>query len=683
MVEQRTAPRTDPIQLEIFRQRFKAIAEEMASVILRTGFTVFVKETSDFGACLLTPNGEVLAAPLETSVSYLVGLPAQTAINALSDYAPGDIGISNDPELTKGMATHLPDIWLWKPIFAEGEIVAFGICCIHSSDVGGRVPGSIAPSNYEIFQEGLRIPPTKLFKRGVLNQPLLKIILANCRIPDQNWGDIKALLAGLSVAERRVHEVVARYGKAPAVRGISDLLDLAESRARALIRRIPEGTYTFADYMEGDVAGGRPIRINLTLTARDGAVYLDFTGTDLQVRAALNLPSWNQHGHYMFACSLLNYFRSLEPDIPYNSGLVRPIYVNIPRGTLLNPEPHVAVGVRAATSFRVLDNLTGCLTQALPGAIPAASSGAVAIVLIATLDEQTGERRVSVAQPLIGGSGGRPTQEAIDGTSFTGGFLRNIPNETLEADMPVLVEQYGYREGSAAPGRRRGGVGTSFRLRSLATEMVMTARGMERFTFRPWGLYGGRAGELGVATLNPGTPAERNLGKIDVLHLVLGDVVEFHSASGGGYGDPFEREPWRVLDDVEAGLVDADSVERDYGVVLADGAVDEAATRERRAGRAGSSTGPVFDLGPERLAYEARWPDALQTALVERLLSYPSALRWFLRDKVGAAIDARLDAGEPPDVALLNAALAAVMRRLEADVLGGEGAATPAQETVV
>jgi N-methylhydantoinase B len=631
--------KTDPVLLEIFRTRFKAIAEEMASVTLRTGFTIFVKETSDFGACIVAPNGETFAAPTDTAVSLMIGLPGHEAINALDGYQPGDIGITNDPTLTKGLSTHLPDIWLWKPIFSQGEIVAFGFNFIHSSDVGGKVPGSISPTNHELFQEGLRIPPMKLFRRGELDQKLLDLILLNCRIPHQNWGDIKAQVASLHVAERRILDVVERYGHAATVQGISDILDHGEARARTHIGAMPDGRYEFADYMEGDVAGGRPIRINLGLEIAGGDLRLDFTGTDPEVQAALNLPTWNQRGHYMLSFGFLNYFRTIEPEIPYNSGLVRPIRVNIPQGTLLNPGPHAAVGVRAATMFRVLDIIHGCLTQALPGVFPAASSGAVSMVLVSTMDVATGERLVSVAQPLSGGSGARPMMDGIDGASFTGGWLRNIPNEMLEADMPVLVEEYGYRPNSGGAGRWRGGSGIRFRLRAFAPETLMTARGLERFTFRPYGLYDGKPGALGRSALNPGTPQERNLGKIDLLRLDPDDVVQFETPSGGGLGDPFAREPELVLADVEAGFVDAGAAETAYGVVIRDGVVDVAETERARATPRDADASSFFDGGPERAAYEERWPGWLQEELTGVILGYPAALRPWVQRKLVARIE--------------------------------------------
>ncbi len=653
-----SAPKTDPVQLEILRNRFKAIVEEMASVTLRTGFTVFVKETSDFGACLVAPTGEVLSAPTEASVSLMVGLPGWEAINAFDTYEEGDVGIANDPDTTKGLSTHLPDIWLWKPIFAEGEIIAFAFNFIHSSDVGGRVPGSISPTSTDIFQEGIRIPPLKLMRKGVLNQDIVDLILINCRIPDQNWGDIKAQLASIATAERRVKELVVRYGREVVKAGIVDLLDSAESRARKLITGIPDGTYRASDYMEVETGVARPIRIELAMTVDGDTIILDFTGTDLQVPAAFNLPTWGQRGHYMMALALLNYFRTLDPDIPYNSGLIRPVRMELPKGSIVNPDPLLAYGVRAATFIRVMDCIMACLAQALPEATPAASSGAIAIVLLSAIDRETGERRITVAQPLSGGSGARPRQDGIDGTSFTGGWLRNVPNEVLEGEMPILVEEYGYAKGSAAPGKNRGGSAIVFRFRNLEAGTLMTARGLERFRFQPWGFRGGHPGTTSRVVLNPGADREKNLGQLDLLELQAGDVVEFVTPSGGGYGDPLERLPTAVLDDVEAGYIDAKDAARDYGVVSREGRLDEAATgleRERRL-----KPVELFAMGTARAVYEALWPEDVQRVLIAALMMKPARLRNLLRRRLESQIEAESRSGRVPNPARVEALLAEI-----------------------
>jgi N-methylhydantoinase B len=617
---------TEKVFLEILRIRLKSIAEEMAAVTLRTGFTVYVKETADFAPFLTAPDGEVIAAPTDTCVSAMLGTPAWEVINALGDYEEGDIGICNDPDATHGLSTHLPDIWTWMPIFADGEIIAYGFNFIHSSDVGGRVPGSIALTNSEIFQEGLRIPPTKLFRHGKLNEDLIKLILLNCRIPEQNWGDIKAQVAALHLAKRRILELTERYGRERVQAGIRDLRDYAEEQAREIISGVPDGSYSFIDYMEGGAGPLQQIRIKATMNIRGSDMIIDFDGTDYQVPVALNVPTWNQPGHYEVTYPIVNFFVSLRPDIPYNSGLVRPIRMSAERGTLLNPDPGVAVGVRAATSFRLLDILTGCLAQALPNVFPAAGSGAISIVLIATLDPTTGERKVEVAQPLNGGSGGRPNQEAIDGASFAGGWLRNIPNEVLETDVPILVEEYGYRVGSGGPGERRGGCGIRFRVRILAPQAVLAVRGLERFVFRPWGLLGGKPGALAAIITNPGTDDEANVGKVDTLTLRAGEVAEFFTAGAGGYGEPLRRAPELVLRDVQDGLVESAEAEAAYGVVIEHAAVNRVATEELRRTLAPSRY-TLIDVGDERRSYEEFWTDEIMTELLTRLAPYPSSLR--------------------------------------------------------
>jgi N-methylhydantoinase B len=393
------------------------------------------------------------------------------------------------------------------------------------------------------------------------------------------------------------------------------------------------------------------------MTVEDEEIVMDFTGTDLQVQAALNLPTYNQPGHYFMVLALLFWFRTLDSEIPYNSGLTRPIHMVLPQGSILNPDPGLAYGVRAATSFRVMDMILACLAQAMPDQVPAAPAGAIGISLVAMRDPETGEQRISVAQPLSGGSGGRPGIDGIDGTSFTGGWLRNVPNEMLEADVPVLVERYGYANGTAAPGEFRGGTGLLFRLRNLAPAAVMTARSLERFTFQPWGFRGGKPGTVGRCRLNPGRNDERELGKIDILSLTQDDVVEFRTPGGGGLGDPFRRAPEKVVADVRAGFLDEAAALRDYGVVLHGGKVDTSATELARARHTPAKK--LFDGGDQRAAYEAGWPEPMQDALIALLMRHPSAGRAFVRQRVLPVIEAECRAGTPPDRARLEAIFAA------------------------
>ncbi|MEC0332089.1 hydantoinase B/oxoprolinase family protein [Paenibacillus macerans] len=642
---------TDRVFLEIFKNRVQAIVEEMAGVVLRTGFTAFVKETGDFGTYLLSPKGETFGSPLETGYSLSLGIPAEEVLAAGEPWREGDIVICNDPYTTGAMATHLPDVYLLKPFFHDGRIIAFGLCFIHSSDVGGKVPGSVSPSAYDIHQEGIRIAPVKLYEAGALNEQVLNMFLHNCRIPDQNWGDLRALMAALNRGDKRLAELIARYGPEQIERGIEDLLAYAETRVRQIIADIPDGTYEFWDYIEGG-PGGYPVRLRCALIVRGDGIFLDFRGTDPQVRASFNIPTLNKQGHYYLVPALTRYFRTLDPSIPWNSGMVRMIGNEAPPASILNPEFPAAVGARASTFIRLMDVLTGALSRAQENKLPAAGAGQAAIVMLAMTDPVSGGRKVGVIQPICGGSGARPMKDGIDGMDFAVGHLRNIPVETVEADMPVLIERYGLRADSAGAGKYRGGSGIELRLKVLSPDTVLTARNMERIQFQPWGRLGGRAGAHGVALKNAGQAAEEDLGRIDELLLQPGDTVAFLSQGGGGYGSPYERDPAAVLNDVRSGLVSEAAAREQYGVILRAGQVDGEATRLLRA-EAPKLTAS-FHYGEARERFEAVWSDELQLAVGAALAAYPLALRDYLKRRTMAEADRRIAAGEqvrPSDAA--------------------------------
>lgn len=637
---------TDKVFLEIFNNRIQAAVEEMANVVLRTGFTAFVKETGDFGTYLLSPEGETFGSPLDTGYNLSLGIPAATAIQAIHQWKEGDIVICNDPYTTGGMVTHLPDIHLIKPYFHDGRIIAFGLCFVHSSDVGGKVPGSVSPSAYDIHMEGIRIAPVKLYEAGCMNEQVLRLLLDNSRIPEQNLGDLKALMAALNRGEQRLKELIGRYGAEQVEQGIENLLEYAELKARTIIQDIPDGSYDFWDYLEKG-PGGYPIRLRCRMTITGTDIYLDFSGTDPQVRASFNIPTHNQQGHYMLVPALIRYFRTLDPAIPWNSGMVRMVRNYAPPASVLNPEPMAAVGARAATFIRVMDVITGALSQAQSSKVPAAGAGQACIVMMAMTDASDGKSKVGVIQPICGGSGARPMKDGIDGMDFAVGHLRNIPAETVEAEMPVLIERYGLRADSAGAGKFRGGSGIDLRVRILSPDTVMTARNMERMEFQPWGRLGGGVGKHGEAIFNEGRPDERNLGRIDELLLQPGDTVTFLSQGGGGYGDPYERDPAFVRNDVQKGLLSEDQAREQYGVVLNSNGktIDEASTKLLRNGC--SKNGEAFSFGEARTAFETVWTDKMQLAVNAALSSYPLALRDYLKRQTMAEAESRVAAGHP------------------------------------
>jgi N-methylhydantoinase B len=555
--------------------------------------------------------------------------------------------VTNHPHKTRGMCTHLPDIMMFKPLFHEGRLVCFAWCFIHSSDVGGLVPGSISPTAFDQYQEGLQIPPTKLFKKGELNEELLSLILANCRIPEQNWGDMKALLAALTVAERRLDEVLAQYGEDTVREVIPALLEYGERRARQIFDAIPDGRYEFWDYLEGDLFARHDVRIKVAVTVAGSGIHLDFTGTDPQLRAALNMPTYDRPNQWI-VLGIVNYLRTTDRSLPLNRGMLRPVTVEVPKGSLLNPLPFVATGVRHATGYRVSDSVLGALSQAVPARIPAAGAGQVAIVLLSHLDAASGTYKVNVLQPMQGGCGGRPTKDGIDGVNFSAGSLRNVPTESIELEAPIFVKRYMLRDEVAA-GRYRGGAGVVFEFQVNAPNTVITARGMERFRFQPWGRVGAGPGASGQTLVDPGETSARSIGKIDVLKLEPGTTVRILSPGGGGYGDPLDRDPAAVAKDVADGFVTADEARETYGVVLpANGSVDVSATERQRGARRTRRAASEFSFGKQREEYESRFPPALQDAVALELMSYPAPSRHFLKEQVFDALAAEPMLAEDP-----------------------------------
>jgi len=621
----------DKVLLEVLNNHFTGLVEEMGYVIHRAAFTVFIKETWDFDAALVTSTGEIFCYPRNIGVTNMLGMHMGAAINCIDRLEPGDVIVTNDPGSTLGMCTHLPDIMLFKPLFYEGRLLCFAWCFIHSSDVGGLVPGSIAPTAFDRFQEGICIKPAKLFSRGELNHNLLDLILTNCRIPEQNWGDMKALIAALTTCERRMGQLVSRYGFDTLATGIHALLDYGESRARAVLAQVPDGTYEFADYIEVDYVSPYHQRIKVKLTVSGSDVHLDFSGTDPQVRAALNLPSFGRTNQWI-VLGIVNFLRTSDRDLPLNRGILRSVTVNAPSGTLLNPSPVAASGVRHTTGYRIADAVLGALSQAVPDRIPSAGAGQVSIVLFSHLDPSTGNYRVSVLQPMQGGCGGRPNKDGIDGVNFSAGSLRNVPTESIELEAPVFIHRYMLLD-EVAGGEYRGGAGVVFEFRCLAAEAIVTARGMDRFKLRPYGRKGGEPGGRGDTVVNPGTPRERHIGKIDILKLEAGDVVRIASPGGGGYGDPFMRDAVRVATDVANGFVAEQKALDIYGTVVKDGVFDALATDAVRSRRQTSHL-DEFVFGPERTAYEAMLPPLLQDTLARLLAEHPSAVRQYVRSRV-------------------------------------------------
>ena len=340
---------------------------------------------------------------------------------------------------------------------------------------------------------------------------------------------------------------------------------------------------------------------------------------------------------------VVNYIQTVEPTVPMTGGIIRPIRTKAPRGTFMNATFPAAMGNRWVAVMRVYDSILGCLQQAVPGGVAAAGSGQAGIISTSAVDPRTGQRHVSVVEPFVGGSGGRMRADGIDGIDQPVAFLRSAPIEVVEVETSLVVRHFAYEPGSAAPGRNRGGNAMRIELENRGWPATMTVRGLDRFRFQPWGVAGGSAGSAASALLNPGTPGERDIGKIDVLELQRGDVLRMVTPCGGGFGDPLERDPALVAGEVRDGMLTPEKAGAAYGVVLrSDGEPDRAATEALRASRPRATNAP-FTFGSVREALEATWPPEASSALATAVLDVPAQLRTFwlqaLRNELGRCGD--------------------------------------------
>ncbi|QTL03263.1 hydantoinase B/oxoprolinase family protein [Aquabacter sp. L1I39] len=628
----------DRMNLRVLANHARAAAENMAHTLQRTAHSAFVKETEDFTVMLMNRKGETFGVPMDLGATWYPGLTYGRAIDMIEDYRPGDVGFTNDPYACY-VATHAPDTHLWKPVFYEGEIIAWTGGHIHNTDMGGAVPASLSRALTEIHQEGIRFSPMKLVREGVFDAQILNIMTTNVRKPDLNIGDIKALVGALNTGERKVIAMAEKFGKQAFLAGVEALLDHGEAQAREMLRAMPDGTWEFADYADEDSVEANPCRLKLTLTIRGDEAVLDFTGSDPQLASSLNVPSGGDPRHTILLVGIYYVLYTLNPKILLNTGLTRPFTCITPQGTVLNPVFPAAVGMRSLTCARLRSVIFGAFSQVVPDRLPAAPAGNNCIVNVMTTDERTHRTVIAAVNPVVGGGGGMPHRDGTNGSGADAAYLKNTPIEITETETPVEFIKYGLARDSGGAGRWRGGLATEMAFRVFAPDSRITARNRDRSFFRPWGVLGGRAAGLSDMVVNPKTPGERRLGNIDTAVLQPGDVLEIRSAGGGGRGNPLEREPWRVAQDVARGYVSLEAAERDYGVILRDGQVDEAATRALRAARP-APTGH-FHFGPERDGYEARWTPEAYDLLTHILAGLPIHWRFFAKTEIFRRMEGR------------------------------------------
>jgi N-methylhydantoinase B len=565
----------DPIAFELFKNAMFSIADEMALTVFRTTYSGVLKDNMDYSTGFADAEGKLVAQGL-TLPGHLGSVP--TAMESImrhyrDDMAPGDVFIMNDP-FDGGM--HLPDIFVFKPLFHAGERIAFACTVCHHSDVGGRVAGSNASDSTEIYAEGLRIAPLKFYEAGKLNKTLATFIERNVRLPVQVFGDLRAQLAACHIAERQFAELVARYGPDRTRAYMRETIDYAERLTRAALEKLPDGEWSFEDWIDDDgVDYGQPIRLFVRLRKRGGHMVVDWTGTHPQVKGAINNTlSFTKAASYTGVRSVL------PPGIPNNEGVFRAIEVICPPGTVGNGVLPAACAARGLTGFRMTDCMFGALAMMLPDRVKAAGDGGNTGV---SIGGYYADRRPFIYVDFTCGAwGARPWADGLDGNSHMFANMASHSIEVTEAEHPISLLAYEFVPDKAGAGKYRGGVPFRRDYRFNEAEGVLQVRS-DRRDHRPFGLYGGSPGQPSENYLNPEVENRVLPGKL-TMTVRRGDVFRHVLAGAGGWGDPLERDPAAVLRDVRNELLSPDKAAADYGVVAdtARWTIDEAATKRRR-----------------------------------------------------------------------------------------------------
>ena len=566
----------DPIEFELFKNAIFAIADEMAVTICRTTYSGVLRDNMDFSTALADADGKMVAQGL-TLPGHLGSIPAALAVvveRFKGDINPGDMFILNDP-FDGGM--HLPDIFIFQPLYHDGRHIAFAATISHHSDVGGRVPGSNASDSTEIYQEGLRIPPLKLFEAGKRNETMWSLIEKNVRIPIQVLGDLRAQLAACHIAETQFDELVTRYGIDKLSLYMEEVIDYAERLTRAAVRELPDGEWSFEDWIDDDgIDRDRPIRLFVTITKSGDSMTVDWTGSSPQVKGAINSTLSFTVAHSVAA------IRSVLPlNIPSNEGVFRVIKVIAPAATITNMVLPAACAARGLTGFRMGDCMFGALAMMLPDRVCAASDGGNTGVSIGGYDDQ--RKPYIYVDFSCGTHGGRPWADGWQGNSSMFANMASQSIEVIETEQPMQILSYEFIPDRAGPGKFRGGAPFRRDYRFLEREAVLQVRS-DRRKFRPYGLYGGYPGKPSANSLNPEAENLALESKI-TMNIEYGTVFRHELAGGGGWGDPLERDVDKVLTDVRNELVSPEAALADYGVMVdtATWTVDLAATEARRA----------------------------------------------------------------------------------------------------
>lgn len=553
----------DPITFSVIDSGLRAAVAEMKAVVLRTAYSNLWREAGDLSCALLDPEGQIVVQGVGDIPIHLGSMPL-TMRGVLDRYPvesllPGDVLLQNDPYRGNN---HMPDYFMAKPVFADGRLVAFTAVRGHYVDIGGPTPGSYNMLAQDIYGEGLRMPPVKLYREGVVVSDILEIITANVRNPAERLGDIRSQFAGCVTAERRLVDYCERYGTAHVERAMQQVLDVSEQRARAAFREIPDGTYTFSDVVDGDSFSAEPITLAVTVSVSGEEIAVDFDGSSPQARGGMNSPLGVTYSAAYFAIKAL-----AEPHTPSNSGSYRPVTISAPSGTIVNPKaPAPVVAGNHETSARIADVVLGALAGAVPDRVPAAGTGSSSVLIVA------GDGGVDDSIMYEVHGAGQGANVEVDGSNARRtsiGNTGNTPNELLEASYPLRVLAYELRTDGGGAGRHRGGTGLS-RLVEFTEDVTITIVA-DRDRSQPYGLAGGSPGARArfELTLPDGT-LEVLSSKTAPRSVPAGARLLFACAGAGGFGDPAERSLEEVQADLDDGYVSAEAASQVYGLAVSE-----------------------------------------------------------------------------------------------------------------
>ena len=578
----------DPVTLDIIESALKNYRYEMDAVLFRTAMSPVIREQHDEFPMICDPNGRMVVGQFGSYIREMMERFDQPLY-------PGDVILLNDPYLCGGAISHINDFLVLVPVFDGDELIGWTSMFGHQMDVGGPLPGSFPTNATSIFGEGLRIPPVKLFEKGVLNQGILDLILNNVRIPTMNRSDLMGIVAGCKTAEQRVQELCQRFGRATYLAACQALLDRTYRAVQTLIRRnISTEPQSFEDYIDDDGLGNGPYKMKLTIWREGDRAVFDWTGTDPQALGPVNFYL-NPGMFKMFIGVYL--IMVYDPQILFNDGFYDLIDARIPDGSLLHPQFPAALGCRTHALARLFDVMGGCLGQKSPELTTAAGYGTSPHLLYSGND--TDGKFFFIMEIGYGGIPGRPIGDGMDGHSWWPLFT-NIPTEYLESYCPLRVDRYASVIDSGGAGLHRGGNGIDKWYTFLEPGEI--AIHDDRWLTPPWGILGGKPGMRSTKILVRADGSREVLpSKCDQVKVAPGDRLIFQTAGGGGWGDPLERDVDKVRTDVVRELVSADKARADYGVVLDPdtGEVDVEATRTLRAEllqRRGTPS--TFDFGP-------------------------------------------------------------------------------------